>query len=84
MRCVADKRIQKTYREQDLADLARQIRVKAGKSQKEVAIELGVSAPAVSNAESKPERSLFQLRKRIIEKYSDFKLLGPDYHLVKK
>jgi DNA-binding XRE family transcriptional regulator len=81
---VAKNLTGRTFQAEELAALARELRRASGKSQKEVAGELGVSAPAVSNAESKPERSLFELRKRIIEKYSNYKLVGPEYRLVGK
>ncbi len=69
--------------EADLAKLAKQFRVAAGKTRAAAARELGVSRPSIFNAEEKPEDSLFKLRKRIIEKYSDFRVIGPEYHLVK-
>jgi transcriptional regulator with XRE-family HTH domain len=81
---VSQNRKKTTYTESELAALAREIRVASGKSQKEVALELGVSAPSVSNAERDTERSLFALRKRIIEKYSGGKLIGPEYRLIAK
>ncbi len=46
--------------------------------------ELGVSKPAVVQAENNPEKSFFKLRKRIIEKYSPYKLVGPVYWLEEK
>lgn len=76
--------VKRVYLDSELAELALEIRKAAGKTQKEVAHELGVSQASVSNAESCPERSLFELRKRIIEKYSNYKLVGPEYRLVGK
>ena len=70
------------YSDHDLAGLAREVRLQAGKSQKEVAYELGVSSTSITHAEKSPERSLLDLRKRIIEKYSNYKLVGPEFRLV--
>ena len=68
----------------ELAALARQFREHAGKTQGEVARELRVSRPAIVQAENEPKKSFFKLRKRIIEKYSTFKVVGPAYWLEKK
>ena len=70
--------------ERRLAALARQFREAAGKTQGEAASELRVSRPAIVQAENDPEKSFFKLRKRIIEKYSSFKVVGPAYWLEKK
>ena len=67
-----------------LAALARKFREAAGKTQGEAARELKVSRPAIVQAENDPEKSFFSLRKRIIEKYSPFKLVGPAYWLEER
>jgi DNA-binding XRE family transcriptional regulator len=67
-----------------LAALARKFREAAGKTQGEAARELKVSRPAIVQAENDPEKSFFSLRKRIIEKYSQFKLVGPAYWLEER
>jgi len=36
------------------------------------------------HAEDFPEKSFFKLRKRIVEKYSIYKVVGPAYWLEKK
>jgi hypothetical protein len=38
----------------------------------------------VFNAEHRPEMSLAKLRVRMIEKYSEFKVIGPVYLLKRK
>jgi DNA-binding XRE family transcriptional regulator len=78
------KDYKKAYSEPELVELTQKVRKAAGKTQKEVAYDLGVSQASISQAEASPERSLLELRKRIIEKYSDYKLVGPEFRLVKK
>ncbi len=70
--------------EDELASLAKQFRVAAGKSKADVARELHVAGPTVFSAEERPEMSLTKLRTRMIEKYSQFKVIGPTYRLEKK
>ena len=70
--------------EAKLAALAKQFREAAGKTQGEAARELRVSRPAIVQAENAPEKSFFKLRKRLIEKYSHFRVVGPVFHLEKK
>jgi len=74
----------KFYSESDLAALAKKFRLKAGKSKETAAIELNVVRPSVQLAEENPEQSLTKLRKRIIEKYSLYKVVGPVYWLENK
>ena len=62
--------------EKELAALAKKFREAAGKSKAATARQLRVSAPSVFNAEECPERNLIKLRMRMIEKYSDFKVVG--------
>jgi hypothetical protein len=73
-----------TVREKELGALAKKFRTAAGKSRADAARDLRVAPSAVFNAEEEPARSLFKLRKRIIEKYSDYKVEGPEYRLKKK
>jgi hypothetical protein len=75
---------ERIVKEDELGALAKKLRVEAGKSRADVARELRVSAPCVFNAEEKPTRSLFRLRKRMIEKYSALKVVGPEYRLIEK
>ena len=63
--------------EQDLAKIAKKYRLATGKSRLHVARELGVHRQAIFYAEDAPEKSLFKLRKRIIETYSPYKVIGP-------
>ena len=67
-----------------LAALAKKWRQAAGKTMEQAASELNVSKPAIAQAENNPEKSFARLRKRIIEKYSPFKVVGPAYWLEKK
>jgi DNA-binding XRE family transcriptional regulator len=70
--------------EKKLAAMAKKFREEAGKTQGEAARELRVSRPAVVQAENSPAVSLSKLRRRIIEMYSTFKVVGPAYWLEKK
>ena len=70
--------------EQDLADLAKRFRTAAGKNRAEAARELGVARPSLIHAEDFPEKSFFKLRCRIIQKYSDYEIVGPLYMLRRK
>jgi hypothetical protein len=70
--------------EDDLAALAKRFRVQAGKTRSEAGRELGVSHVSIHRAEENPEESLFSLRRRMIEAYSPFKVIGLVFHLKKK
>ena len=70
--------------ESELAALAKEIRSKTRKTRAEVARELGVARPTVVQAEEEPERGLHKLRKQIIEKYSEYEVIGPVYLVRKK
>jgi DNA-binding XRE family transcriptional regulator len=70
--------------ESELAALAKSFRESAGKNRAEAARELKVAAPTLHQAEEEPARSLQKLRKQIIEKYSDYEIVGPVYLLQKK
>ena len=71
------------HTEAELAALAKKVRVVAKKNRAQAARELGVARPTVFQAEENPELSLFKLRKRIIEYYSPYKVIGP-FYLLKK
>ena len=73
-----------TVLEHDLAAIAKKYRVAAGKNRAQAARELGVARPSLIHAEEFPEKSFFKLRRRIIERYSPYKLEGPVYWLKKK
>jgi hypothetical protein len=68
----------------ELATIAKRYRIAAGKSRAQAARELRVAQPAITYAEESPKKSLFKLRKRIIEKYSPHKVVGPAFWLEKK
>jgi DNA-binding XRE family transcriptional regulator len=70
--------------EKDLAMLAKRFRIQAGKTRSEVGRELGVSHVSIHRAEENPEESLLSLRRRMIEAYSPFKVVGPVFHLKRK
>jgi len=75
--------MQSRFTETELAALAKQYRMAAGKTRAAAARELNVSRPCVFNAEEHADSSLGKLRIRIIEKYSGMKVVGPEYRLVK-
>lgn len=77
-------KLKKDFGENDLAALAKYFREKAGKSKAEAARELAVAKPSITNAEGKPELSLTKLRVRIIEKYSNYAVMGPKFWLKRK
>lgn len=60
-----------------LAAFAKQYRLNTGKNRAQVARELNVARQAVIYAEDFPEKSFFKLRKRMIETYSPYKVIGP-------
>jgi hypothetical protein len=70
--------------ERELAVLAKKCREASGKTRAQAARELKVSNPSVFQAEESPEKSLFKLRKRLIEKYSSFRVRGPVYLIEDK
>ena len=69
---------------EELATIAKACREASGKSRAQVALELGVGRQAVYYAEDCPERSMFKLRKRIIETYSSSKVEGPVFLIEQK
>lgn len=72
------------HTEAELATLAKRFRIAAKRSRAQAARELSVAAPTVHQAEENPELPLGKLRRKIIEKYSSFKIIGPVYRLQKK
>lgn len=72
------------FTESDLAGLAKRLREATSKRKIDVARELEVSAPAVFNAEERPDLPLHKLRIRMIETYSKYKVVGPVYFLERK
>jgi DNA-binding XRE family transcriptional regulator len=72
------------FSEEALAAVAKRFRVASGKNRSEAARELGIARPSLIHAEDFPEKTFLKLRKRIIEKYSPFKVGGPGYWLERK
>jgi DNA-binding XRE family transcriptional regulator len=70
--------------DKELAAIAKRYRIASGKSRVQAARELGVVRQAVLYAEERPDKSFFKLRKRMIEKYSGHKVVGPAFWLEKK
>ena len=75
---------QKLYSDPELAQLAKQFREQSGKTKAELGRELNVTRPTMQDVEERPERNLTKLRRRIIEKYSPFRVVGPVYFLARK
>lgn len=75
---------EKIIQPSELAAAAKFHREAAGKTRSEVARELNVAQPTVHFAEEEPERALHKLRKQIIERYSEYEVIGPVYLLRKK
>lgn len=61
----------------ELAAFAKQAREAAHKTRAEAARDLGVNFATVFHAEETPSRSLFAARKQMIERYTEFKVVGP-------
>ena len=78
------------FREGELVSLrgvssaARQARERKGLSQEEAARRLGATMPQLQQAENQPHRSLFNLRKRMLERFTGFTLDGPYYKIKRK
>ena len=72
------------FAEKELAALAKRYRKKAGRTRAQAAREMRVSQTSIFNAEESPAQSLLKVRRRMIEAYSPFKVLGPTYHLERK
>jgi DNA-binding XRE family transcriptional regulator len=64
-----------------LAALAKQAREKAGKTRQQAADDMGVSWASIFQAEEEPHRSLFELRRRMLERYARITAEGPLYRL---
>lgn len=70
--------------EKHLLALAKCYREQAGKTRAQAARDLRVAQTSIFNAEETPHLSLLKMRKRIIEAYSPFKVVGPVFFLEKK
>lgn len=69
------------YTAADLTELARLAVEASGLLGKDVAAEMGVSSPSITNATTNPERNLTDLRIRIIERWGGYAVDGPLYRL---
>lgn len=74
----------KAFREKDLVTLAKRFRKQAGIRRAQAARDMKVSQTSIFNAEESPEQALINLRIRIIETYSLYKVVGPVFYLQKK
>jgi DNA-binding XRE family transcriptional regulator len=72
------------FGEKELAALAKKFRAAAGRNQSQAARELGVARPSLIHAEDYPEKTFVKLRRRMIEKYSPYRVKGPLYLLERK
>lgn len=70
-----------TVTKADLCKLAKQARTGAGKTQAEAAEDFDVAQPTVAQAENDAERYLFDLRRRMLERYAGFTVDGPFWRL---
>jgi hypothetical protein len=74
----------KIFKESELAALAKKFRQQTRKNQSAAAEDFKVHRATISYAEEKPEQSLTNLRVRMIEKYSDYKVAGPLFCLERR
>ena len=75
---------EKVIEESELAAFAKECREKAGKTRAEIARELKVARPTIFYAEEEPERGLHKLRKQMIERNSEYEVVGPVYILRRR
>ena len=75
----------KTLTPEDLATTVRAVRAAENLTQQEVADRLGISKAAVSKAENYLDGDGMQgVRTRIIEAFTDYRVEGPTFTLVRK
>src|SRR5262249_18352696 len=67
----------------ELASLAKQAREAAGKTRQQAATDMGVSWASIFQAEEEPQRSLVELRVRMIERYAGLRVEGPLFRLTR-
>jgi len=75
---------EKLFDAKALAAMAKKFRTASGRNRAEAARELKVARPTIAQAEDRPELGLLQVRKRIIEQYSPYEVIGPVFYLKKK
>ena len=68
----------------DIPLIVKETREQKGLTTEHVARDLGVSEPSVAQAEAQPHRALFKLRKRILERFTEYTLDGPFYRVRRK
>jgi hypothetical protein len=76
--------VKRLLQESELAALARECRVAAGKNRAQAARDLMVARQAVIYAEDHPGKSFTKLRCRMIEVYSGLKVIGPVFVVKRK
>jgi DNA-binding XRE family transcriptional regulator len=81
---VASMPRDQSLNENDLAALAKRFRREAKKTRAHAAREMNVSQTSIFNAEESPNQSLLKLRIRMIESYSEFRIVGPKFFLARK
>jgi len=70
--------------EKELTGLAKRFRKNSGITRAQAARDMGVAQTSVFHAEESPHQSFVKLRVRMIEKYSQFKVVGAVYFLKRK
>jgi DNA-binding XRE family transcriptional regulator len=74
-----------TFESRELATLAKRYREAAGKKRADAARDMEVKQTSIFHAEeSADNNSYIKLRTRMIEMYSPFKVMGPQYWLEQK
>ena len=64
-------------KETELAEIAKSVRQKAGKTRAQAARDMGIRQTSIFHAEESPEKSYTKLRIRMIEAYSHSRVNGP-------
>jgi len=77
-------RVRRFVSELELVKLSKRARTKAGISKAEAAKAMRVSYVSIHHAEEDPKQSLTRLRRRIVERYSPYKVVGPVFLLKRK
>lgn len=70
--------------EEELAPLAKKLRLAAGITRAQAARDMGVKQPSIFHAEESPALPYTKLRRRMIETYSDCEIIGPVFLVRKK
>lgn len=75
---------EQTVTPEALTVLAREAWQASGKTQTVAAEDFGVAQATFAQAVNDPKRNLTALRMRIIEAFTPYRVVGPEYRLVKK